>query len=434
MNRIKSLIYFPAYVARKYLIGRGEPRFALFLTIVAVCGVAIGVAALIVVISVMAGFGRDLESKLMGFNPHVTVECPASGPVSAGAGRGCREVAKRISSNFEGVEEVNPFVIGEVVIQAPGAEGLSAMGAKVFGLSRIPARMFKTAKLYWGGGIYGRPWWLSWMPPLKRGVVLGQEMLYQIGVHPDFGDRVQLIAPFGGIDPLGNPAPVRREYQVVGGFRSGFFEYDVKYVLMSIDEAERLLKNQGRYGLQIMLSGRGALSPRSTGRFVADLQRFLGPAYEVTAWTKKNKRLFAALKLERIAMTFLLFLIIVIASFSVVGVTLMIFFSKRRDLAVLMAMGASKRNISRIFLFHGGWIGLSGALLGSALGIATCFVIKRSDIVLPPSYYLDYLPVAIDGSLILLVALGGIIMSVAAAFYPARRAAETDPVALLRYE
>ena len=128
------------------------------------------------------------------------------------------------------------------------------------------------------------------------------------------------------------------------------------------------------------------------------------------------------------------FLIIVISSFSVVGVTLMNFFSKRRDLAVLMAMGASPRMISRIFLFNGGWIGFAGAGLGALIGLGLCWIIARSNFMLPPSYYLDYLPVSVNPLMVFGVALGGVLISMMAAFYPAHRASRMKPVELLRYE
>jgi lipoprotein-releasing system permease protein len=254
-------------------------------------------------------------------------------------------------------------------------------------------------------------------------------MLFQIGVFPDINDRVHLISPFGGVGPLGDPIPKRREYSVIGGFKSGFFEYDVKYVLMSLQEAYRLLGAQGRYGLQIMIN-----DPAEVPRFEKNLRKFLGSTYDVSSWTAKNKRLFAALKLEKVAMTFLLFLIIVIASFSIVGVTLMIFFSKRRDLAVLMAIGASRKKIEQIFLIHGGLIGLAGAIIGLILGLAVCLIVARSGIVLPASYYLDYLPVSINPLVVLLIVFGGVAISLIAAYYPARRAAATDPIELLRCE
>jgi len=289
--------------------------------------------------------------------------------------------------------------------------------------------MKNNTKFYWTSNPLSDVWIGRIANPLAKGVIVGEEMVYQIGAYPDFESHVQLIAPFGGIDPMGNPIPTRREYPVAGSFRSGFFEYDTKYVLMKYDEAKRLLKSQGRYGFNIMLN-----DPATVGKYVKRLKNFLGDRYVVSGWAEKNRRLFAALKLERIAMSFLLFLIIIIASFSIIGVTLMIFFSKRRDLAIIMALGASRATIERIFLLHGGLIGFLGALIGMTLGGAGCYFIARSNIALPPSYYLDYLPISVNGYLIFAVAAGGILMSVLASYYPAHRAAEIDPIELLRYE
>lgn len=423
MKKNNSLVYFPAIVARKYLFSKGEPRFASFLTFVAVCGVIIGVSALIVVLSVMSGFGKDLESKLMGFNPHVTVMVPSgseSSPI---------QLAEKLKQEFKEISEISPVATGEVIVQSHDESNVNAMGAKVLGLKKIPSRMKDTAKFYWGAGAFGEVWWHGFFPPLERGVIIGSEMMYMISAQPDFGDRVQLIAPFGSIGPMGDPAPNRREYPVVGGFRSGFFDYDTKYILMSYDEARRLLRSQERLGLQIMLS-----SAKDAPRLVERIQKYLGDGYEVSGWTEKNQRLFTALKLEKFAMAFLLFLIIIIASFSVVGVSLMIFFSKRRDLAIMLAMGSSKKMIERIFLSLGGLIGAAGSIFGVIFGLTICIIIRKSNIILPPSYYLDYLPVSINGWSVMFIALGGFLISLAASYYPAKRAAETDPLELLRYE
>ena len=411
---------FPYFVASRYLLTKGEARFASFLTLVAISGVGIGIAALIVVLSVMQGFSGELESKLMGFNPHITIISPES-DVS-----GIKREIEKEYGNF--IEEINVFATGEIIVHAEGQHATNTAGAKAFGYEEIPERIRKSAKIYMVSPFFF-PWIRQKNPDLKNGVVLGNEMIYQIGVFPDMGSSVQLISPFGGIDPLGNPIPVRREYPVTGGFRSGFFEYDVKYLMMPFNEAKRLLGMQGRYGLQIMLT-----DLRYIPEVTKNLQKDYGGNYNITGWTDKNKKLFAALKLERMAMTFLLGLIIVIASFSVVGVVLMLFFSKRKDLAVMLSLGASKKTIERVFVVHGGLIGLLGSMAGLVVGVAVCLIVREGNILLPPSYYLDHLPVKISGWLISLISIGGIVVSIMASYYPARRASQLDPVKLLRGE
>lgn len=411
-------IFFPASTAWRYLTCRGEPRFASFLAVVSILGVAVGIAALVVVISVMIGFGRDLESKIMGFSPHITIMFDSNDSF---------DIAKGIEENFREVKDIEPFVVGEVIVQAQGSDGMSPMGAKVLGMKNLPERMTEGVKFFWGNESRGRLWWHGFWPPLEMGVILGADVGYQIGVNPYWGDVVQLIAPFGGLDPLGNPIPARREYQVVGQFESGFYEYDVKYILMKYDEAKRLLKDQGRYGLEITLRDKDKVE-----KALPRLRRFLGGGFDVSSWSEKNKRLLAALKLERFAMTILLLLVIVIASFSITGVSLMVYFSKMKDLAILKAIGANRGKISAIFLWYGAFIGMAGAVLGMRVGVGLLKLIEGFR--LPETYYLDHIPVYISLPLLVVIGFSGVLISLIASVYPSMMAAATDPVDLLRYE
>jgi len=410
MKKNRPIDKFSSFISKRYLFSKREPRFASFLTFVAIIGVAIGVSALIVVLSVMSGFTEVLETKMMGFNPHITVSLSEEMK---------SEKAGGLKEKIHEIESIDRFITGEVIVQSKSEDGnVNALGSKVFGFEALPERLNKTAEFY--------------LPETRRlndGVILGHEMIYQLGTHPDFGESVQVIAPFGGFDPLGNPIPSRREYKIIGAFKSGLFEYDMKYALMKYKEAKKLLKSQARYGLHIMLKDQGSID-----QVAKELESFIGEEDTIYTWSAKNKRLFAALKLEREAMSFLLSLIIIIASFSVASVILMIFFAKRRDLAVMMAMGASERSIKNIFLYYGGLIGVIGVFVGIVLGVIGCILIKESHFTLPPSYYLDYLPVSIRWPFILMVAIGGVLISLLAAYYPSKRASKTDPIEMLRWE
>lgn len=407
-------------MAGRYLFSKGEPRFSFFLTTVAVAGIAVGVAALIVVLSVMTGFTSHLEKRLRGFNPEVTVFTDLAPDGT---------VAKKMKENFPEIISVDSIITGEVILKTNSEANETAVGAKVVGLTNIPERMRETAVFYWSDEAFGNAWWHHYISPLDGGVVLGSELIYQTAYSPDFGGKVLLISPFGGIDPMGNPAPVKREYTLLGAFKSGLFEYDMKYILMPYGEASRLLRSQGRHSYAVSVK-EGADIPRLIGR----LKNLLGEKYTVSGWDEKNRRLFAALSLERRAMSFLLGLIIVIASFSIAGVTMMIFFGKRRDLAIMMSMGARKKSVAAIFITHGALIGLVGSFLGTVIGLILCLVVWQSHIPLPPSYYLDYLPVKVGPLQIMVIFLGGVLISIAASFYPARRSLTVDPVKLLRYE
>lgn len=411
------------FIARRYFASKDRYLFVSFLNFVAILGVALGVFAMVVVLSAMCGFSKDLEEKLLGLNSHIRVVNKYS------RGMDVQEFKSILEKTFpEGkIRDVQKYVEGEIIIQREGETSESAMGAKVRGLNfdelwKIPSLKF-------------------WFPPANEGtdfaegakelpeIILGSELLLLMSVQPEFGDILRLTAPFGGIDPLGNVVPNMGLFRLKGGFKSGYYNYDSKYVLMSLEDARRILGAQGREGFFIWLK------KSSEAKEVAlRLKEELGGDYDVQSWEVENKKLFRALKLEKIGMSLLLILIIMIASFGVVSVILMLVFSKQKDIGMLSALGIQKRSIERIFLLKGMMIGVIGTLLGAAAGVGVSFLLKNFKVKLPASYYLDYLPFDVRPWQVLLISVLGVIIALVASFYPARQAMRVNTTTVLRYE
>jgi lipoprotein-releasing system permease protein len=412
-----------SWIAGRYFHLRRASRFLPLLSTVSIGGVAIGIMALVVVLSVMRGFSSELEHKLMGFNAHVTITRSSEAKSFTSD-----EITALTSKNV--IRDVSPFVMGEAIAQTKVLEELVAAGVKVYGMDPDHMGFLSTVDFYFPEGsdkMAGLT--ANYASSSLPGIILGNELLTQLTVHPDFEDRIELVAPLADIGPTGEMEPRMRNYKLIGSFRSGVFEYDSKYVFVSLAEARRLLGAQAQDGFRILLT-----DPSAAPAIAANLRQRLGDSWKVESWDIQNKKLFAALKLERLAMSGILLLIILIASFSIVGVLMMVVSSKRKDIAILRSMGMNARSIRKIFLMYGMRIGTVGSLLGGLLGSALCLALTRWPIRLPASYYLDILPVSWSLVATIIFITSGIVIAMIASLYPISQATSEDPVAILRYE
>jgi lipoprotein-releasing system permease protein len=398
---------------------RGQ-RFLPLLSIVSIAGVTLGVLALVTVLSVMRGFSRELEKKLMGFNAHVTI-------TRHEGGMNVNDDLIRAALSDKYVKEIAPFVEGEAIAQSKTLGEVSAAGVRVHGIDPSSMGSLRTVEFYFPEGSAGFNE-LRDAQPLP-GIILGSEILAQLTVHPDFEDKVELVAPLAEIGPAGELMPVMRRYTVSGAFRSGIFDYDSKVAFVSISEARRLLGAQAVSGFHITL-----IDSSDAPRAASMLKSALGEGWNVDSWEKQNRKLFAALKLERYAMSAILLLIVLIASFSIVGVIMMIISAKRKDIATLRAIGMNDKFSKKIFLYYGFLIGAVGSITGGILGSILCGMLMRYPVKLPSSYYLDLLPVDWSFKWTAFFVVCGIIISVCASLYPVSQATAETPAATLRYE
>ena len=409
------------WIACRYLLSRRSGRFAPFLTAIAIIGVAVGMMALVVIMSVMLGFRGELADRLLGFNAHITLVREPEAPSLS-------EEKLRKMLPEAAVRDMVPFVRGEVIAMSFSTGEPLSQGAHVRGID--PARLGPMDRLELAFPSFS-PGLAVLSEPGRRlpSAIIGSEIVAQLVVHPDFGDTIDLVAPLATVGPTGDMEPNRRRLAVAGVFRSGLFDYDSKYILLTIPEAKRLLGLQASEGWQIRLHD----AVEVPGVLKA-LAASLPSGWEASGWHQRNRKLFAALKLERVAMGGVMLMTLLIASFSIAGVLLLVTSARRKDMAILASIGMNAGGLVRIFLAHAAIIGAAGSALGLTAGLTLCSALRRWPIRLPDSYYLDVLPVKIDAPLALLFATVGVLVAVAASLHPIRQAARVQPIEVLRYE
>ncbi|HET7501982.1 MAG TPA: FtsX-like permease family protein [Kofleriaceae bacterium] len=263
------------------------------------------------------------------------------------------------------------------------------------------------------------------------GILVGRELVKQ--THLYTGEEVRVVSPLSdpsNPDATGTPIPFNRDYRVAGIFYTGMYEYDLKYVYVTLDSLQDFLdRGDAVDGIEVRVA-----NPDDTDAFVAEFQARFGPGYRVQDWKELNRSLFTALKLEKIAMFLVLGIVILVASFSIVGNLIMVVVEKAREIALLKTLGASDIGVMQLFAIQGLMIGLIGTVLGVGTGLLGCWAGKRFGLPLNPDvYYIDRLPIHVEPASVLAAASAGILISIAATLYPAVVAARVRPAAGMRH-
>ncbi|MBI4355705.1 MAG: ABC transporter permease [Candidatus Omnitrophica bacterium] len=391
---------YELWMSWRYLWAQRRPRLVLMGSLIAMGGVALGVAALIIVLAVMSGFDHHLTEKLIGTNAHLMVE-------GAGGIHDLPGVMARIRQQPH-VVGATPFVTGQAILRTPER----ALGVVIRGIDpQTEAEATQLAR-YVEQGRFAIG---------DREALLGRELSAAFGLR--LGDRFSLIAPSDG---------KLHELTVGGIFYSGMYEYDASLVVVTVPMAQTLVHLEGQVsGIGVRVD---ALSRVATVALA--LERALPPGLWVRTWMSMNATLFSALKLEKTVMFLILALIVLVAATNITSTLTMMVTERTKDIGILKAIGATNRSIGALFTLEGLLIGLLGTSLGAAAGWGICRLLAVYPIIQLPSnvYYIDRLPVRVewlDGASIVAAALA---ISLASTLYPAWQAARMQPVQALRYE
>ncbi|HSR96413.1 MAG TPA: ABC transporter permease [Kofleriaceae bacterium] len=263
------------------------------------------------------------------------------------------------------------------------------------------------------------------------GILVGRELVKQ--THLYTGEEVRVVSPLSdpaNPDANGTPIPFNRDYRVAGIFFTGMYEYDLKFVYVTLQSLQDFLdRGDAIDGIEVRVT-----NPDDTDAYVAKLHNDFGPHYRIQDWKELNRSLFSALKLEKIAMFLVLGIVILVASFSIIGDLIMVVVEKQREIALLKTLGASDVGVMQLFAVQGLMIGLIGTAIGIATGLLLCWAGKRFGVpVSPDVYYIDRLPIHVEPTSVIAAASAGILISIAATLYPALVAARVRPAAGMRH-
>jgi lipoprotein-releasing system permease protein len=411
---------FEWMMAMRYLRARRREGFISVIAWFSLVGIALGVATLIIVMSVMNGFREELLERILGINGHLSVYGPVAGQMTD-----YEPILDKLE-NLDGVVSVNALVEGQVMASANGV----AKGAIVRGISaedlakrKIVADNIKQGSLeaFQGDNV----------------VIMGGRLARQMGVG--VGDDVTLISPKGNVTAFGT-VPRMRAFKIVGTFEIGMYEYDSGFVFMPLEASQIYFKLKDAISnLEVFVA-----NPDDAPKVGIELQRALQGQASVHDWQRANSSFFNAIQVERNVMFLILTLIILVAAFNIISSLIMLVKDKGRDIAILRTMGATRGMIMRIFLIAGASVGVIGTMAGFGLGLAFASNIEGirrfierftgTDLFAAEIYFLSQLPAVVDPTEVTAIVLMGLGLSFLATIYPSWRAAKIDPAEALRYE
>ncbi|MEW6591880.1 MAG: lipoprotein-releasing ABC transporter permease subunit [Pseudomonadota bacterium] len=414
------MLPFELLIGLRYTHAKRRNHFISFISIVSMAGIALGVTALIVVLSVMNGFQEELRARILGVAAHLEISAPGE---RLSDWRAVLAQARQHKDVMAGA----PFVNSQGML----ANGEFVRGAIIRGIDPALEDTVADFARHMKAGQLGD------LRAGEFGILLGAELARALNVYP--GDKVVLLTPQGNITPAG-VMPRVRQFTVAGIFEAGMFEYDSGLALIHLNDAQKLMR------LGDAVSGvRLKLSDLFRAPFVTrDLSQTLIGDYYLIDWTQSHANFFRAVAIEKRMMFLILLLIVAVAAFNIVSTLVMAVTDKQSDIAILRTLGAKPGSIMKIFIVQGTFIGVFGTVLGVAGGVTLAlnletvvpFIERLAGMDLFPAdvYYINELPSKLDWSEVGLIAGMSFLISLVATLYPSWRASRTQPAEALRYE
>ena len=421
-NSLLAKLPFELFVGLRYLRAKRKNHFSTFISITSMVGIALGVAVLIIVLSVMNGFGTELRNRILGVASHLQIT------------QSDNKLAnwQQVMHALDGVPHVlaaAPFIMGQGMLSYDAA----AQGTLVRGI--VPADEVKVAE-------FADKMKVGSLNDLRAGefnIILGKDLAYSLGAT--VGDKIVLMSPSGQATPVGT-MPRMKQFKLVGLFEMGYQSYDSGLALIHMEDAAKLYRMGDKItGLRIKLDD-PFLTNEVAPAIAAKLSR--QDNYYISDWVQENPNFFAALKMEKRIMSIIMVLVVAVAAFNIVSTLIMAVIDKRADIAIMRTFGASPRSIMSIFIIQGALIGIIGTLLGVTLGL---LIALNIGVIIPiienifhvqflakDVYYISEVPSQVLWSDVLLITLTSIILSLLATLYPSYKASQINPAEALRYE
>ncbi len=410
----------PVWIALRYLRAQHRHRFISFISVVSTAGIALGLTAVITVMSVMNGFHTEIRDRILSMVSHINVT----------------ELSVKLHDWPSMAERIEAYE--EVVASAPfiEAQGMLMYRNRVSGIGLRgiePAQEIRASQV--GGHMLEGE--LTQLEPRAWRIVLGQELAQHLGVR--VGDRVTLVVP-KATSTIAGMVPKTRRFQVAGIFRLDMHRFDRNLALIHLQDAARIM------GVGEAVTG---LKVRTQDLFLAPwladrMREDLGSSYWVRDWSQIHQSFFQAVQMEKTMLFLLLMLIVLVAAFNIVSALLMTVLEKRADIAVLRTLGMTRTGILRVFVLQGSLIGMFGAVLGIAGGVALSLNLQlvvgfietlfQFKIFSPEVYYISEIPSLLLWGDVAIAAVASLVLAVLAAIYPARKALDVMPAEVLRYE